>query len=99
MHDFSKNIFQDASRHFTQLVWKATETIGVGRAFGEKLGMNCTFIVARYSPKGNVDTEIQFRDNVERGTFDPVVFNCSAIYPLGVGEHENQNSDAVQWDF
>ncbi|XP_068677794.1 uncharacterized protein [Montipora capricornis] len=91
LHDFSKNIFQNASGHFTQLVWKATETIGVGRAFGEKWGMNCTFIVARYSPKGNVDTEIQFRDNVERGTFDPVVFNCSAINPAVQG-HIQPNS-------
>ena len=61
------------------MVWKATEEIGVGRAFGSKWGMNCTFIVARYRPKGNIDSETAFKDNVEQGTFDSAVYNCSNV--------------------
>ncbi|KAJ7374904.1 hypothetical protein OS493_005262 [Desmophyllum pertusum] len=58
---------------------KLTEEIGVGRAFGTKWGMNCTFIVARYKPKGNIDSEFAFKENVERGTFDAATYNCSAV--------------------
>lgn len=61
-------------------MWKATEEIGVGRAFGTKWGLNCTFIVARYEPKGNIDTEAAFKENVEKGTFDPLAYNCSAVF-------------------
>ncbi|XP_067054006.1 Golgi-associated plant pathogenesis-related protein 1-like [Acropora muricata] len=53
--------------------------IGGGRAFGEEWGMNCTFIVARYFPKGNVDTIMAFMENVENGTFDPIAYNCRAL--------------------
>lgn len=41
--------------------------------------MNCTFIVARYKPKGNIDSEFAFKENVERGTFDAATYNCSAV--------------------
>ena len=67
------------SGHVSQLVWKATGEIGIGRAFGTKWGMNCTFIVARYKPKGNIDSEAAFKENVARGTFNPVAYNCSAV--------------------
>ena len=80
-HNFAIHAFQNTSGHFSQLVWKATEEIGVGRAFGKKWGMNCSFIVARYRPKGNVDEEAAFKENVEKGTFDPVAYNCSAVNP------------------
>ena len=39
--------------HFTQCVWRATTTIGVGKAVVQKGGMTHTYIVARYTPKGN----------------------------------------------
>ena len=78
-HNFSIHGFRNVSGHFSQLVWKASEEIGVGRAFGTKWGMNCSFIVARYKPKGNIDSEENFKENVERGTFDPVAYNCSAV--------------------
>lgn len=93
-HNFSIHAFQKGSGHFSQLVWKATEVIGVGRAFGEKWGMNCTFIVARYFPKGNVDTIMAFMENVENGTFDPIAYNCSALKSGASGA--NGNADAVQ---
>ena len=45
--------------HFTQLVWKATTSFGVGIAFMPsrkyaEYGNKETFIVAMYSPSGNV---------------------------------------------
>ena len=93
-HNFSIHAFQNGSGHFSQLVWKATEVIGVGRAFGEKWGMNCTFIVARYFPKGNVDTIMAFMENVENGTFDPIAYNCSALKSGATGAIGN--ADAAQ---
>ena len=73
-------------------MWKATEEIGVGRAFGSKWGMNCTFIVARYRPKGNIDSETAFKDNVEQGTFDPAVYNCSNVNcPNKVTDYSQNN--------
>ena len=92
--DFSKHAFQNISGHFSQLVWKATEEIGVGRAFGSKWGMNCTFIVARYKPKGNIDNEALFRDNVDKGTFDPIMYNCSSVNCRGVAGEEIQEKQA-----
>ena len=69
--------FGGVSSHFAQLVWKATEEIGVGRAFGTKWGMNCSFIVVRYKPKS--DNKVGVKENIEIGTFDPVAYNCSAV--------------------
>ena len=89
-HNFSIHGFQNVSGHFSQLVWKATEEIGVGRAFGTKWGMNCSFIVTRYKPKGNIDSEATFKENVEEGTFDPIANNCSAVSCQSEEEAGNQ---------
>ncbi|XP_078365287.1 uncharacterized protein LOC144649629 [Oculina patagonica] len=94
-HNFSIHGFQNISGHFSQLVWKATEEIGVGRAFGTKWGMNCTFIVARYKPKGNINSEALFKENVERGTFDPMAYNCSAVDCTAIAEEKSQAQDSV----
>lgn len=93
-HNFAIHAFQNTSGHFSQLVWKATEEIGVGRAFGKKWGMNCSFIVARYRPKGNVDEKAAFKENVEKGTFDPVAYNCSAVNSGTIPRGESQVKDA-----
>lgn len=74
-------------------MWKASEEIGVGRAFGKKWGMNCTFIVARYKPEGNI--EAAFKENVEKGTFDPVVYNCSGVSPGVIAGDKNQYTDGT----
>lgn len=57
--------------------------------------MNCTFIVARYKPKGNIDSEAAFKENVDRGTFDPMAYNCSAVNCSSVAEEENQVQDST----
>ena len=50
--------------HFTQVVWKKSLTLGIGKA--DKGG--CTYVVARYRPFGNVRS--QFKMNVAKGTFN-----------------------------
>ena len=67
-HNFFNQAYQDKSGHFSQLVWNATRELGVGKALGTKFGMNCTFIVARYRPLGNIGPE--FASDVSRGNFD-----------------------------
>lgn len=67
-HNFYNQAYQDKSGHFSQLVWNATRELGVGKATGTKFGMNCTFIVARYRPLGNIGSE--FANDVSKGHFD-----------------------------
>lgn len=67
-HNFFNQAYQDKSGHFSQLVWNATRELGVGKAMGTKFGMNCTFIVARYRPLGNIGSE--FASDVSKGNFD-----------------------------
>lgn len=65
-YDFSTEGLQDAG-HFTQLVWKDTEFLGIGKATGMVNGVPCTAVVARYEPAGNVIGK--FKNNVKPGTF------------------------------
>lgn len=52
--------FHGKTGHFTQLVWRATTHIGVGRVVsGAK-----TYVVANYSPAGNITNAGQFKQNV-----------------------------------
>jgi pathogenesis-related protein 1 len=37
--------------HYTQMVWKSTRQVGIGMAVGEN---GRVYVVARYSPRGNV---------------------------------------------
>ncbi|KRF79067.1 uncharacterized protein Dvir_GJ10085, isoform D [Drosophila virilis] len=60
-YDFDKAEYSPATRHFTQLIWKATESLGVGQATSSS-GRH--FVVARYKPAGN--TEGKFKENVPR---------------------------------
>jgi glioma pathogenesis-related protein 2 len=46
--------------HFTQVVWKGSREIGVGRSFAE--GGLRVFVVCNYYPAGNVIG--RFKDNV-----------------------------------
>ena len=57
VHNFKKE-FQQASGHFTQLVWKGTEEVGFGVA---NMGLYY-FVVANYYPAGNAIGE--FANNV-----------------------------------
>ena len=57
LHNFKKE-FQQASGHFTQLIWKNTEEVG----FGIATNGSQYFVVANYYPAGNVLGE--FANNV-----------------------------------
>lgn len=50
----------DACGHFTQVIWKGSREIGVGRAFAED-GLR-VFVVCNYYPAGNVIG--RFKENV-----------------------------------
>lgn len=53
--------------HFTQVVWKETKDLGMGKAVSERNGMTCTYVVGRYRKMGNMGGE--YKDNVPQGSF------------------------------
>ena len=59
--------------HFTQVVWKGSTELGIGRAEVEKViqnfTMQCAYIVGRYRPAGNVKGN--YLRNVQKGNYDP----------------------------
>lgn len=74
-YDFKKAVFSPNTGHFTQLVWKNTTKLGVGRARRYNLIDTCaialetlpfsgkvTFVVCNYDPPGNFKGK--FSDNV-----------------------------------
>ena len=63
LYDYQNGRYSSATGHFTQLVWKGTKRLGIGKAVGKYRGFDCNFIVARYSPPGNV--LFQFQANVQ----------------------------------
>ena len=54
--------------HFTQVVWKGSTELGIGKATGKKGTMYCTYIVGRYRPAGNFQGK--FKENVLKGSFE-----------------------------
>ena len=52
------------TNHFTQVVWKKSLTLGIGKAVSER----CTYVVARYRPAGNVRDNYSL--NVAKGSFN-----------------------------
>lgn len=54
--------------HFTQVVWKGSVELGIGKADIEKDGMKCTYIVGRYKPAGNMMGD--YAENVPQGSFN-----------------------------
>jgi len=61
---------------FTQLVWRGSTDVGVGRAFGPG---GQTYVVALYQPAGNVRG--QYPDNVRRpqGPDDKKDSGCGCV--------------------
>ena len=51
--------------HFTQVVWKNSTKLGIGRAYGMVGQTYCTWTVARYVPPGN------YVDQHEENVLDP----------------------------
>ncbi|XP_026104089.1 uncharacterized protein LOC113075622 isoform X1 [Carassius auratus] len=59
-YNFSRPGFSSKTGHFTQVVWKDTDEVGVGLATDGKT----TFVVGQYLPAGNVNTAGYFEKNV-----------------------------------
>lgn len=61
----SKCIYQPfaplVSGHFTAMVWKSTKEMGIGKATASD---GSSFVVARYSPAGNITNQGHFENNV-----------------------------------
>uniref|UniRef100_A0A1I7YNB8 SCP domain-containing protein n=1 Tax=Steinernema glaseri TaxID=37863 RepID=A0A1I7YNB8_9BILA len=64
--------------HFTQMIWRSTEKMGVGVAIRQstghrssaclpRKGMHLIYVVVKYDPPGNVLSEEQFLSNVRSG--------------------------------
>ncbi|KAF4081052.1 hypothetical protein AMELA_G00157010 [Ameiurus melas] len=67
-YDFSKPGDQPKTGHFTQVVWKASKSLGVGVATD-----GTTFIVVgQYEPAGNITNEGYYKDNVLPEGDEPV---------------------------
>ena len=64
-YNFEQPGFSSTTGHFTQVVWKGSTRLGIGKATGYVDGFGtCEFVVGRYSPAGNL--EGAFRANVQQ---------------------------------
>ena len=68
--------FSSGTGHFTQVVWKGSTTLGIGRAEVTEGRMKCAYIVGRYKPAGNMMGD--FPENVLKGNFDRASY-CATI--------------------
>ena len=66
-------------KEFTQVVWRGTKKLGVGRATSH-LGKPCTYIVARYFPRH--DPAVR-RTNVDIGDFNKEICKDSRYVGFG----------------
>ena len=73
---FNRGGKNSGTGHFTQVVWKESTVLGIGRAESEENGMKCAYIVGRYKPAGNFRGEYQ--QNVPKGSFDANSY-CATI--------------------
>ena len=65
--------FTGGTGHFTQVVWKESTTLGIGKATAKSNGMYCTYVVGRYKKAGNFMGK--FKENVAKGSFSRSVCN------------------------
>jgi len=62
-YDFSKPGFKGETSHFSQLVWKSTEEMGVAVSRDTN---GASYLVVRYHPQGNISNPGYFEENVLR---------------------------------
>ncbi|XP_072570790.1 uncharacterized protein [Paramormyrops kingsleyae] len=69
-YDFSEPGYQKKTGHFTQVVWKDSQEMGIGLATD---GKGKVFVVARYRPAGNITNPGYYERNVlpsqSKGTY------------------------------
>ena len=68
-YNFDNGQFSSGTGHFTQVIWKGSTKLGIGRVEKHINGMRCAFIVGRYQSAGNWFGD--FAENVPKGNFDP----------------------------
>ncbi|EDO34720.1 predicted protein, partial [Nematostella vectensis] len=66
-YDFNNPGFSGATGHFTQVVWKGSSELGVGRAKYKEGANTCYVVVGRYRPPGNMAGA--FPANVLKGSY------------------------------
>lgn len=81
-YDFSKSGYQTNTGHFTQVVWKGSRELGIGKA---KSVDGKVFVVGRYRPAGN-----------NMRAFGENVFP-SKDGPVQIPEKETKKTAPVQW--
>ncbi|XP_012694483.1 GLI pathogenesis-related 2, like [Clupea harengus] len=60
-YHFNRPGFTSGTGHFTAMVWKSSCKLGVGKAVASD---GSTFVVARYTPAGNIVNQGHFETNV-----------------------------------
>ena len=75
-YNFNSGGFRGGTGHFTQVVWKGSTVLGIGRAEVDEGGMKCAYVVGRYKPAGNMMGD--FQQNVLKGSFDASSY-CASI--------------------
>ena len=63
-YNFNQPGFRSGTGHFTQMVWAATTHVGAAMVTKG----NSTYVVANYTPPGNITNQGQFEKNVKRRT-------------------------------
>ena len=84
-YDFSDHSSHGVTGHFTQVVWKDSTQLGIGKYTGQDGPWTCTYIVARYKSAGNYRS--QFEDNVSKGSFSSSQY-CDTVGDKSLGENE-----------
>ena len=67
-YNFASGGFSGDTGHFTQVVWKDSDQLGIGQGKATQMGMQCIYVVGRYKKAGNMYG--QFKDKVLRGNFN-----------------------------
>uniref|UniRef100_A0A8D0CXX2 Golgi-associated plant pathogenesis-related protein 1 n=1 Tax=Sander lucioperca TaxID=283035 RepID=A0A8D0CXX2_SANLU len=60
-YNFNRPGFSSGTGHFTAMVWKSSNKLGVGKATASD---GSSFVVARYFPAGNITNQGHFENNV-----------------------------------
>ena len=85
-YNFASGRFSSGTGHFTQVVWKGSNELGIGRAESEQGGMKCAYIVGRYKPAGNMMGD--FPESVKKGSFDRSQCNSDSPWAKFVDQNE-----------
>jgi len=86
-YNFNKHRYQSGLGHFTQIIWKASTELGIGKYTGRSGRWTCTYIVARYKDAGNVNSARYFKSNVSKGSFRKSYCNTIADKSVGEGKY------------